>query len=314
MSLGKRVQQFRQEAGYSLRQLADEAGVSHSSLAKLEAGRVRGLHSDTLVAVAKVLNVSLDLLVYGSSADKTTLRARLKPADCPFPAYASIEGRISAVNKLLLQATGWPEVELVGARLDLARFFYPTQTPSVRERLMVTAGGTILVHRTESANVEDGEIVHLVRFCTADELSASADALATAIAGQRVTVAAALIRMGCLIRSFGMRGVSIAYVDPQTGSGARLINGQVESPPSIPAEQLEEMRRCQTLGVACEYLVPHLSVDALPWPQGYPARVLTVPVDSRVLSFGWAGDLTVEGFPHLAHRLAEVIQHQAPKP
>jgi transcriptional regulator with XRE-family HTH domain len=306
MDLGRRIQKHREAAGLSLRQLADQAGVSHSSLAKLEAGKVRGLHSETLVAVAQVLNVSLDLLVYGSTSSRAMAMPRLNPSDYPFPAYTTLDGRITAVNRLLVEATGWPEAEMVGSRLELARFVYPSANVAVRERLMVTEQNHILVHKTQSAETRGG-VLHLIRLGTDDEITKSVNEFRSLILGTRPPLGAALRRAQSIIRFFGMRGISIAYLDPDAGDGMRLLANELETDPALPDEQLEQLRRCKALGVPCEYLVSHLGPDGVPLGPAYPRRVLSLPFGRHVIAYGWAGDLTLANFRRLVYELSSTI-------
>lgn len=56
--IGQRVHDLRKQAGWSLRRLAKESGVSASNILRIEAGLVVP-GSDTLALIAKGLNVSV---------------------------------------------------------------------------------------------------------------------------------------------------------------------------------------------------------------------------------------------------------------
>lgn len=56
--LGEAVRRAREERGLSIRKLADRAGVTHSFIAKLEAGRFQTVSPDNLTALARALDVA----------------------------------------------------------------------------------------------------------------------------------------------------------------------------------------------------------------------------------------------------------------
>ena len=63
-SIGRRIRNLRENKGLSIKELADRANLSATSLSDIENGRKRaGL--TTLVLVNKELEASLDYLVYG---------------------------------------------------------------------------------------------------------------------------------------------------------------------------------------------------------------------------------------------------------
>lgn len=55
--LGKAIRAARMDRGLSIRKLAEAAGVTHSYVAKLEAGRFQSISPDHLSALARVLDV-----------------------------------------------------------------------------------------------------------------------------------------------------------------------------------------------------------------------------------------------------------------
>ena len=89
--LGARIAMLRRAAGMSQAQLADAAGVSPSAIGMYEQGR-REPSIETLVAMADILGVSLDLLVRG------------KP---------ETRGDETALNQLLLQRVAETDLQLV---------------------------------------------------------------------------------------------------------------------------------------------------------------------------------------------------------
>lgn len=88
--LGARIAMLRRAAGMSQAQLADAAGVSPSAIGMYEQGR-REPSIETLVAMADILGVSLDLLVRG------------KP---------ETRGDETALNQLLLQRVAETDLQL----------------------------------------------------------------------------------------------------------------------------------------------------------------------------------------------------------
>lgn len=61
--LGRRLQQARQSAGLTQQQLCQKAGLSYSTLTKIERGAIKSPSIFTIGQIASVLNASLDELV-----------------------------------------------------------------------------------------------------------------------------------------------------------------------------------------------------------------------------------------------------------
>jgi HAD superfamily hydrolase (TIGR01509 family) len=66
--LGKRLQQARQGAGLTQQQLCQKAGLSFSTLTKIERGAIKAPSIFTIQAIAGAINLSLDELVGASPA------------------------------------------------------------------------------------------------------------------------------------------------------------------------------------------------------------------------------------------------------
>ena len=64
-SIGRRIAGRRVEKALTQQQLADVAGISQRTIATLETGARPGLSLATIVAIAEILDVSIDYLVYG---------------------------------------------------------------------------------------------------------------------------------------------------------------------------------------------------------------------------------------------------------
>lgn len=62
-SLGKHLQDARVEAGYTQQELCQKAGISYSTLAKIERGAIKSPSVFTIQRLAEVLNTSLDQLM-----------------------------------------------------------------------------------------------------------------------------------------------------------------------------------------------------------------------------------------------------------
>ena len=62
-ALGKRIQEARQKAGLTQQDLCNKAGLSYSTLAKIERGAIRAPSIFTIESIADVIGVSLDELV-----------------------------------------------------------------------------------------------------------------------------------------------------------------------------------------------------------------------------------------------------------
>lgn len=69
-ALGERVRDMREKRDWTLREMAQLAGISHSSISDVENARSLSPGLDTLVAIARTFQTSLDRLV-GLSTDET---------------------------------------------------------------------------------------------------------------------------------------------------------------------------------------------------------------------------------------------------
>lgn len=84
--LGARIAALRKEAGLSQAQLAKQLGISPSAMGMYEQGR-REPSMDTLVAMARVFQVSTDYLLTGAPAEREEARldemllSRIRSAD-----------------------------------------------------------------------------------------------------------------------------------------------------------------------------------------------------------------------------------------
>jgi transcriptional regulator with XRE-family HTH domain len=304
MTLGARIRRYREANNMTVRQLANEAGMSHSSLTRLELGSTRGANSENLIALARALRVSVDELVRPGEEVTAAPAGSLSLETYPYPAYAVRDGHIVAVNAELLQLVGWGEAELVGAVPMQARFRYP-HSPYQDTDLLITVQGDIHVHhRVRPASLPDGTAVHLVHLCTVQAIREAGASLKTLIESSSPDLARGL-GWGCLfMRRFGMRGVSIWVIDPATGAGWAEINNQLHTAPPLEAWHLDQLRRCYELAEPCEYFLPGVREDGTPWPLGFPRRALSLRIGSEVICFGWAGDLTLSGFLELAQDTA----------
>lgn len=65
--LGERILTQRRAKGWTQRQLAEAADVRRATIAELESGKRTTVRSDTAVALARALGVTLDWLLTGQS-------------------------------------------------------------------------------------------------------------------------------------------------------------------------------------------------------------------------------------------------------
>jgi len=59
----KNLAKLRKQKGWSQEKLAVESGVSYNTIIKLERGRIKNPKIDTVIKLAKALNVSIDKLL-----------------------------------------------------------------------------------------------------------------------------------------------------------------------------------------------------------------------------------------------------------
>lgn len=75
MSTGKRIRGLRKTLGLTQGQLAKAAGVAQASISELESGESQQPRGDTLVRVAKALQVDPDWLVSGAGNPSRAVKA-----------------------------------------------------------------------------------------------------------------------------------------------------------------------------------------------------------------------------------------------
>lgn len=66
MHLSDNLKRIREERRISQTELAERSGISVGQLSKMETGRQKNPHIETVVAVATALGVSLEELVFGT--------------------------------------------------------------------------------------------------------------------------------------------------------------------------------------------------------------------------------------------------------
>jgi len=59
----KNLAKIRKEKGWSQEKLAQEAGISYNTLIKIERGGIKNPKIETVIKLAKALNVSMDVLI-----------------------------------------------------------------------------------------------------------------------------------------------------------------------------------------------------------------------------------------------------------
>lgn len=89
--LGRRLQQARQAAGLTQQQLCQKAGLSYSTLAKIERGAIKSPSIFTIAQIAQVLNVSLNELIGITSTPSPTPVSGVSKSGIKF-AYFDING------------------------------------------------------------------------------------------------------------------------------------------------------------------------------------------------------------------------------
>lgn len=94
MTIGERLREARLLGELSARELSGLAGVAAGHVALLESGEREHPRSDTLVALARVLGVSLDWLVSGNGETPTveSVRAAVDAARAERQASTGTEG------------------------------------------------------------------------------------------------------------------------------------------------------------------------------------------------------------------------------
>jgi len=76
--IGNRIQKYRIERKWTQEQLAEHAGTTQKYISRIEGGN-HNLHLNTIVAIARALDVSVDFLIadYTDSTNTSTLKVIL---------------------------------------------------------------------------------------------------------------------------------------------------------------------------------------------------------------------------------------------
>jgi PAS domain S-box-containing protein len=86
--LGQNIRQWRRKRALSQSALAQQAGISHATISRLESGKVREIRSASLSAIASVLDLPIDALITSS----------------PFPAPDATHPMTAIMQRIRLQA------------------------------------------------------------------------------------------------------------------------------------------------------------------------------------------------------------------
>ena len=151
MAVGKRIRQVRIAAGLTQQQIADQVGVTKSSVAQWEGGQTKHLRGENLLKVAQVLNVDPDWLISGrgnalQSNVKDSFRRIIaweSPDDLPDGQYIFVPRSFARFSLILVDAKG------------------DSMQPRIHD------GDILLVNRRIDSNFEDGKI-YVIRY--GDEL------------------------------------------------------------------------------------------------------------------------------------------------
>ncbi len=77
-ALGKRLQQARQKAGLTQQEMCQKAGISYSTLAKIERGAIKAPSIFTVQSMANVLGISMEQMMGAPSAGVTAVEQKPK--------------------------------------------------------------------------------------------------------------------------------------------------------------------------------------------------------------------------------------------
>lgn len=91
-TLGKNIAKFRQDQDLSQDDLSDKAGISYSTLSKIEQGSIKQPSIFTVYDIARALGVTLDQLIHGRiDADAGDTQGLKSPSDIKF-IYFDVNG------------------------------------------------------------------------------------------------------------------------------------------------------------------------------------------------------------------------------
>jgi len=88
-STGQRIRDRRQELGWTQDTLAQKAGISKGFLSDLENGK-RNVSADTLLGIARVLDLSLDYLMKGGEPETTSKEVQIPASLAEFATEAGL--------------------------------------------------------------------------------------------------------------------------------------------------------------------------------------------------------------------------------
>ncbi len=147
--LGTGIRQVREQAGLSLRDLAELTGMAHSTIMRIEQGEVSP-RTDSLERICKALNVPTAYLwLVGEKEKITTLRKTLTAIfhDLPPSAIEVMEARVLFTERkyrIKTQATYRP-IYYLGGQYKVKVFDEHWINPTTKEHLYVTfePGGSV---------------------------------------------------------------------------------------------------------------------------------------------------------------------------
>src|SRR4051812_12469090 len=91
-ALGKRLQEARQKAGLTQQELCQRAGLSYSTLAKIERGAIKSPSVFSVAAIASVCNVPLEELLQVELASPTPGSSKKRSATGVSFVYLDVNG------------------------------------------------------------------------------------------------------------------------------------------------------------------------------------------------------------------------------
>ena len=183
MAVGKRIRQVRIAAGLTQQQIADQVGVTKSSVAQWEGGQTKHLRGENLLKVAQVLNVDPDWLISGrgnalQSNVKVSFRRIIaweSPDDLPDGQYIFVPrsfARFSAGSgELFFEDVEGPALPFTTQWIKSRNLYRSSlilvdaKGDSMQPR--IHDGDILLVNRRIDSNFEDGKI-YVIRY--GDEL------------------------------------------------------------------------------------------------------------------------------------------------
>jgi len=180
-ALGPLLRRYRLEAGLTIAELAEKAGLGVNTLSQLERGEHRSAYQSTITLIIEALNLPA---VAAGNLVRSARRARLVPSQ-PLPSPGTDKTVVSA-PALSLPISLLVQTSFVGREREEAQIMHLLARPTARLLTLVGPGGVgktrLAAHVAEIIGADDGARIIMVALASATDASHILPAIAQELA------------------------------------------------------------------------------------------------------------------------------------